>query len=291
MSGAVQAIWNTCPTATRLLVIAYPALSIGLALSSVVLPGIEVILPSCSVWTVFRRGFFWAVPFSFLYRPLSFGPQVLFMLLEIYMAMTSLSPREHALGSAPFLAWLAIANSIVNIVFLGLTFVLSNISPLLIMAPIQGLWPVIILCMTMRSLKSPDDHTNFWNLIQVPNKWFPLFLAGLMCLLSGTIMWDFVAALAIGYGHERLRIENLVIGRRWVQVLENRVCCFQRLASRVGGSWVPSGGSPMADPESGIFAGGSSSTGFSSFGSGGRPGAEKPKYQVFQGTGQRLGSS
>mmetsp|Transcript_76872 Transcript_76872/g.197965 ORF Transcript_76872/g.197965 Transcript_76872/m.197965 type:complete len:89 (-) Transcript_76872:82-348(-) len=79
--------------------------------------------------------------------------------------------------------------------------------------------------------------------------------------------------------------------------LGRRLCCCGRasgaVGARTGGQWIPPGGAPA--PAGDMEAGGSSS-GFlySRGGAGHRPQREQPRTQsfnMFQGSGQRLGSA
>jgi len=273
----MQQLWDDCPLVSRSLIVAYPAISATMMLLGGVL---KVLLPVCNVLNVLKGGLIWAMPLSFCWRPIQVGPGVLFLFLELYMALTMLSIRERAMGSTVFMCWLAICSTIISAGFVVLMFLLSfAMGPTYLVQPVQGLWPMIMACLTMRSLGKPDEHTQVaGGILNIPNKWYPVFLIALLSLFSGAIMWDMLVALAFGFAHERFKIERLVVGRLWVDSLERRATCLSgRCGQLLGGDWVPTGGAPL--PQDELEGGGD------------RPAQAKAKGPVaFSGAGQRLGS-
>jgi len=276
--SVVQAIWAECPCVTRLLVLLYPTISLVLALFSGIVPLLQLVFPACSVATVFGRGLFWAVPFGFLYEPVMFGPALLFVLLELYMAAVLFAARERALGSSAFLCWVTLTSAVVSAVFLSITSALSVVlGSIYQVMPIQGLWPSLIVCLTIRSLAKVGETSNLWGVVQIPNKWYPIFLGVLMSLLSGQILWDMVAALCVGYAHRYQTLDCVVLGRSWTAGLESVGCV---IAQRMGTSWVPPGGTDWSSVEIGNSTYGLQSGSTNS-----------PSFRVFQGQGQRLGGT
>lgn len=253
-----------------------------------ILPFLQVLLPLCNAASLLR-GHVWALPLSVCWRPVSFGPSVLFLFLELYMALILISPRERSLGSTAFLCWLAVSSTVMSIAYVGWMLVLGGIfSAQYWVEPIQGIWPIVMLCITLRSIGKPEETTSFWGVLQMPNRWYPVFLAAVFSLLNGRLMWDFVAAILFAHAHERYKLEGLVVGRHWVEAVDRRASCFGgRLLKFVGGDWVPIGGSP---PTEELEAGGGTVM---------RPGtragqgqsAATPSFHAFSGAGQRLGSA
>eukprot|EP00971_Amphidinium_carterae_P181668 3604275-Amphidinium_carterae.1 len=117
------------------------------------------------------------------------------------------------------------------------------------MMPLDGLWPVIIVAMTLRSLARPDDMVNF-TVLQFPSKWMPVFLICLSTLLRGQLPWDLLAAMTVGYMHDKCGIDRVAQGRR-IQNLAARLACMSS-GSILGGKWLGAGDSGQAaDPERG----------------------------------------
>lgn len=283
--GTAQDLWANCPAGSRLLVTLYPALSISASLLAAVVPAAQLAV-HCAAATVVGKGYVWTLLTAFLVTPLTFGPAIIFFCLELYMALSLLAPRERVLGSAAFLAWTTIISTLVNTVFVGMTFGLSFLDPEYALLPIQGMWPIIIVSMTVQCLAKPLESASFWGVVSIPNKWYPLFLASVFSLFSGRIMWDFVAALSVGYAHDRLGLQRAVEGRSWVAALER---CLSRLITRLtSGPWVPAGGAP--EPGDVMEAGGGGGSVFRRGGARKAPAeAQQPSFRAFGGSGQKLG--
>lgn len=283
----VQALWALCPSGSRLVLLAYPLLSVVMTVLGGIVTPLQVLLPKCSahvVLPVLGRGFVWALPLSLLHRPLQFGPAALMVFFEIYMGASLLPTRERALGSTTFVCWLMVISTLMSSIFIVMMLLLSPLlGPVYLAMPIQGLWPVIMVCLSLRSLSKPDEQSNFWGVVQIPNKWYPVLLTVFFSLMSGRIMFDFVAAIGVGYMYERLKIDRLVVGQWWVSALDRRI----NGEGLLGGTWVPLGGAP-APGEAEIESGGGGSV----YSSGSRAGrAAQPSFHVFSGSGQRLGES
>merc|ERR1719414_1100652 len=89
----------------------------------------------------------------------------------------------------------------------------------------SGLWPIIMLSLTLRCLRDPQGSTSFWGFVQIPNLWYPVCITAFFSLLGGLrVRWDFVAALAIGYTHGILPYERLLPSRMRLRRLEERCC-------------------------------------------------------------------
>mmetsp|Transcript_61209 Transcript_61209/g.145740 ORF Transcript_61209/g.145740 Transcript_61209/m.145740 type:complete len:287 (-) Transcript_61209:62-922(-) len=286
MAGRMQGVWEDSAASARLVAVASATVSLSTSLFGSMLGPLALLAPPCSVLTVARRGYFWTVPFSFLGQNLPFGPAWLFFALQLYIFLVHVAPRERQLGSSSFLAWLLIANTLVNVMFLSFMSVLLMLDGGYAAVPCEGLWPVIIVAMTVKSLARPEDVVSIFG-FEVTSKRVPLLLTAFLTLLRGQLLWDFLAALAVGYAHERIGLDRLVQGptfKRWMGKL-----AFRRIDSILGGKWLgPSDLWQTPDAESGR-GGGSQGSGFHSFY---RPsGANAPKVPMFTGQGQRLGSS
>jgi len=276
----VQDLWESCPSGSRFVLLAYPVLSVvGTVLGGIVPYLQQVVLPRCSALValpLLGKGFVWALPLSFLHRQLQFGPAVLTVLFEIWMGLSLLPPCERTLGSTTFLCWLAVMSTLVSTIYILMMVLLSPAMPMGLAMPIQGLWPVITVCLSVRTLSKPSETYNFWGVVQIEAKWYPALLVTFFSLMSGRICFDLVAAAGIGYAYDRLKLDRLVVGKWWVAALDRRI----NGEGFLRGSWIPLGGAPgEAEIESGT--GGSSR--------GGRAG--QPAFQAFSGSGQRLGSS
>lgn len=253
----------------------YPAVSATMMVLGGVL---ELLLPVCNALNVLTRGLIWAMPLSFCWRPIQVGPAVLFLFLELYMALSMLSARERAMGSTVFLCWLGICSTLISAGFVALMFLLSFVmGPSYLVQPVQGLWPIIMASLTMRSQGKPDETVGMLGgVVQIPNKWYPFFLCALLSLFSASIMWDFVAAIAFGLLHERFKLDSMLVGKPWVDSMDRRLSSLSRLKQYLGGEWVPNGGAPLPDDD---------------FESGGARLAPPKGTVAFSGSGQRLGSA
>merc|ERR1719253_1729603 len=66
-------------------------------------------------------------------------------------------------------------------------------------APCLGLWPFYLVLLSTQCYQDPDGVRSFWGILQIPNKWYPLFFVGFFSLLSGSPRPDLVCALIVGY--------------------------------------------------------------------------------------------
>merc|ERR1711971_695408 len=107
------------------------------------------------------------------------------------MAMIYFPPKERELGSTTFAMWLFAANGLINVVYLAMMFLMSCIfqdfmsQQMYLNRPNMGLWPLTMLILSLRSLSDPEGATNFWGIVTIPNKWYPLALLGLFSLMNG----------------------------------------------------------------------------------------------------------
>mmetsp|Transcript_72630 Transcript_72630/g.135686 ORF Transcript_72630/g.135686 Transcript_72630/m.135686 type:complete len:286 (+) Transcript_72630:106-963(+) len=285
MASTFQGLWEDSAGCTRLVVVAATSLSLSVSLFGSWLAPLQLLAPPCSVYNVIYRGMVWAMPLSFVYQPVPFGPAWLFFALQVYLLLAQVAPRERQLGSTSFMFWLLLTNSLISAVYLLFMLLCrSMIDPqVYTLLPMAGLWPVIIVAMTLRSLARPDEVINF-TVLQIPGKWMPVFLICLSTLLRGQLPWDLIAAISVGYMHEKCGIDQLAQSRR-LQTLAARLACISS-GSILGGKWLGVGDSwQTADPERGQA---SASGAHTVFRSGGQ--VSSSKVRPFSGAGQRLGS-
>jgi len=155
------------------------------------------------------------------------------------------------MGSTTLLILTLLMNVLVNIVFLVFIFVLG----MLLYVPWEqssvGLWPLIMVVLTARCLSDPQGSSSFWGLVQIPNKWYPLALVAFFSLLNGMqIMWNFIAALVIGYTYHIVRYERVLPSKVRVARFEAR-CCQGGRCGILSAGWIPATNSPGFEVESG----------------------------------------
>lgn len=197
---------------------------------------IVMIVFDCSYWTVVHELHIWTLLIGPFYRPFSSGFAFLMVLFEIFMAMQYFPSRERQMGSTTFLAWMLIVNLFVDVLYVMAMFLMSYSSVMHMVMPISGLWPMIMVCLTLRCMSDPSGSTSFWGLVMIPNKFYPLALAAFFCLLSGMrALWDIFAAVAVGYAYPYLPIERMLPSRTCVSRLEQRLCSGSR--GCLGGQW------------------------------------------------------
>lgn len=252
MGNVIKPMWAECPALTRLVLAGYPTLGLALTVlgaaahvrvGSALECSLQTVVGDLSVWTLFVSGF---------YHQLVGGMSFLMLLFELYMGMMYFPRRERELGSAMFAIWLLLANAATNVIFLASMAVLCAAwSPRFYFASNAGLWPLITLVMSQHLLGDPHGSTNFWGLVNVPNKWYPLFFVGMFSLLNGVILWPFFAAVAVGYAAFRypvLSLDRLLPLRTRVDALEQR--CLSRNQGCLGGTWLNASGAVSALSES-----------------------------------------
>lgn len=214
------------------------------------------------------------------------------VLIEVWMGMMYFPSKERELGSATFLAWLLVTNAFVDLLYITVAFALS-----LAWDPrykffmmINGMWPLVMLALTLQSLSDPDGSSSFWGMITLPNRWYPVFIVGLFSLMNMRVMWDITCAVAVGYAYRYLPLEWLLPRRSRARALESRCLCGRR--SLLGAPWVfameATAGATQSSSDrryAGFLdwgRGGSSATG---------GGSAPVGFSAFAGAGNRLGES
>eukprot|EP00747_Dinoflagellata_sp_TGD_P111717 gnl/TRDRNA2_/TRDRNA2_171286_c0_seq3.p1 gnl/TRDRNA2_/TRDRNA2_171286_c0~~gnl/TRDRNA2_/TRDRNA2_171286_c0_seq3.p1 ORF type:complete len:372 (-),score=64.28 gnl/TRDRNA2_/TRDRNA2_171286_c0_seq3:199-1221(-) len=227
------------------------------------------------------------------------GMALLSMLFEIYMLMAYFPPREKELGSFTFLCWQMLVSGCVNALFLIIMFVLKHVggdeAAMYEVYPNQGMWPMIMVCIALRSLDDPTGSTSFWGIMQIPNKWYPVAIACFFSLMSMRILWEVVAATIVGYMYSRMRIERFLPSKSRTNRLEQRMCTEHRLC--LGGTWITAMNTPGFDLEVGDRRYATLSD-FGRAGAGDRELSSNPRegsssstqnFTAFSGHGNRLG--
>lgn len=236
MGNTVGPMWADAPAMTRIIVATYLTVSIGVLALSTSFPALPFFL-TCNFIAVFGAHFFWTVVTSPFYRPFGGGMSFLMMLFELYMIVSYLPVREKEVGSGTFLAWIFMVILVVNCFFLVEMFALTNLyDPQLALFPSSGLWGLILVDLTLRSLANPEGSTNFWGTIQIPNKWYPVFLVAIFSLFSMAPMWDLIAALAAGYLYPLANLGRCLPRVTRINSCERRCCSSPRVC--FGGSWI-----------------------------------------------------
>lgn len=267
---------------TRLVLAGYPVMGLGLAIvkAGMHLP-VEQIF-ACSLFTVFHRLSLWTFFISGFYHEFGSGMAFLMLLLELYMGMQYFPRRERELGSTTFLLWLMLINAATNMIFLSFAGVLCLLwNPGFASAANSGLWPLIILNMSMNMLADPSGTSNFWGFFEIPNKWYPLCFVGIFSLFNGQVLWNLVAAVTFAYMQARFAAvnpERLLPSTSRVDGLEKRVCGQRQ--GFLGGIWIGAGGS------TGSFQPVSTGPAAQVWG---QSAQASNKFTVFSGQGNRLG--
>mmetsp|Transcript_36890 Transcript_36890/g.66683 ORF Transcript_36890/g.66683 Transcript_36890/m.66683 type:complete len:336 (+) Transcript_36890:106-1113(+) len=257
MGNIVAPMWAECPMLTRLICVGYPAMSLVLmALSSAGLGAVVSWTFTCSLVTI-KQFHLWTLFVGPFYSPLQSGMSFLMLLFELYMAMIHFPAREKDLGSTSFLLWMFIVNALMNAVFLTAMFCLAMYfdgtfkGAMYMQMKLQGLWPLIMVCLTLSCLSNPDGTTSFWGMVQIPNKYYPIALTAFFCLLNGvSLMIPFLAALAVGYSYSYLRFDRFMPSRVTADRLEQKLCRGGR-CTLFGAYWVSAVSTAAFDVDSG----------------------------------------
>lgn len=285
---------------TRLVVVGYPVMS--LALQMVSSAGLEWLVTGLFDNSLHSLKSFklWALLWGPFYQPLSSGMAFLMIIFEMYMSMAYFPHREKEMGSSIFLLWMFLINAMTGLAYLSIMFCFAtynhgNFNGLRYeYQPMKGLWPLVMVNLTLTSLSDPDGSSSLWGLVQIPNKWYPIALVGFFSLLNGMkIQWSIACAVAIGYAYPKLRLERCLPSRTKADRLEQRCCANGRcgfLERLTKASWVPASSTSDFGADTGRgggFWGGSAEESPAPSSSGGRGG----NFTAFAGSGNRLGEA
>jgi len=298
MGNIVQPMWQECPALTRMVVAGYPALSVVLLLLGSVSPEVVARIFSCDLISVTSHYAIWTLFTSAFYLPFQGGMSFLTMLFELYMAMMTFPAREKDMGSCTFFIWMMMVIGLTNVGYLAIMSVISHVAdPMEASRPNQGLWPLVMVCLTLRSLADAEAQTSFFGLVQIPNKWYPIALVGFFCLMSMSLQWNLVVALALGYAYPILRLDRCMPRRTRVNGLERR-CCSSGRCGFAGGSWIAATATAAYEVETGDrryagltdFAGGYQNSSQQQQET--APASSTPSnFTAFAGSGNRLGEA
>lgn len=291
MGNIVQQSFDDCPAATRALFVEYVVLSLIFSVTWQAAPFFVLNL-TCNVFTVVNQFKIWTLLTSCFFLPVRNGLGFLSIIIDLWMGMLYFPSQERMCGSTRFLAWVILVNVLINIIYILMMFLMSlAFGPLYEMIPIQGLFGLITVCLTRRSLENPNDSTSFWGLVQIPNVWYPVGFVAFFSLLSMRPLFDLIAALAVGYAYPYLYIESMLPSDSRVNAVENKFGCAGR--SILGGSWVSASEAQMPDEERPRLPYGN----LPDLGTGGTPSSEVQlartgaNFVAFSGDGHRLGSA
>lgn len=311
MGNVILPMWAQCPGLTRLLCVGYPALSVVLQVVRSTDAGFLVNAAfRCSIHNL-TRFFLWTLFVGPFFSPIGNGMAFLFMLVEVYMMMNYFPMHETSYGSTTLLLWTFLMNALVNLVYLLVmfAFMMWNKGTIAEYAYWDnanvGLWPLIMVLLTVRSLSDPQGSTSFWGFVMIPNKWYPIALTAFFCVLSGMqILWNFVAALVVGYTYQYLHYDRLLPSRTRVAKLEGCGPCRSGRCGVLGASWVFANSTAGFEVETGSrryatlsdFAAGGGGQQLTAQGrnlqpssSGSSGGAGAGHFTAFSGSGNRLG--
>lgn len=294
MGAHLSATWDRAPAVTRSLTIIPLFLHVlGFAFGPQLQYFLDLSLIGVKggrVWTIFTS-MWWEPPGSL------FG--TLFTLLLAFWVLNGVPMLEQANGSGRLLLWTAASSVAVNVAFLLLALLLDllwqasgqmSIWPML---PCHGLMPLAVFAMTARCLATPDSEVSLFGL-PLKSKYYPFVLVCFFGLLSGPGVLQDVAGLVVGCFHEKpLRLRSLLPSDATVLRWEDKkLGPFGRRL--FGGQWLKVGEAFGGSGLDGVDRGLPGGPGYTVMGrpraqqGGGAP--EPPRFQVFAGRGQRLGS-
>eukprot|EP00928_Gymnodinium_smaydae_P056746 TRINITY_DN40072_c0_g1_i1.p1 TRINITY_DN40072_c0_g1~~TRINITY_DN40072_c0_g1_i1.p1 ORF type:complete len:375 (-),score=36.12 TRINITY_DN40072_c0_g1_i1:49-1134(-) len=239
MGNVIRPMWIECPAFTRCLLCSY----VGVSCLSMLIPeNLEIeTLFACNLYNLVDHKAVWSIFTSLVFRPPTSPIGLLMTLLEMFFGMTCFPLRERGFGSTIFMLWCFVTHGLISICLLLLELVLPVLR-IGISQMGQGVFPLEVVCLTLDILSDFTGSSSFAGLITIPNKWYPLFLAGLISLLSSLqlgqlyIGWELVIANAIGYAYTFYKLEQRVPDRARVSHWEQRCCATRR--NVLGAPWL-----------------------------------------------------
>lgn len=113
------------------------------------------------------------------------GFGLLFMVISAFVSLSYLPPFEQEYGTLKFLTWYVLSATFIGSLYIIVAVLMAQFDPLWYMMPCNGLWPMLVLAMTLRSLAQPPDAaTSLFGFIQLPMRWYPLALIAFFSLMS-----------------------------------------------------------------------------------------------------------
>jgi len=255
MGNVLIPLWNDAPAATRHIIVSYPIISFVASLTGLIRFIACIPLHYALVHTYF---------ISCFARISSDGMGFLMMLFELYLALTYFAPKEKELGSSGLLWWMMISNCLKNVVFILIAAVLSVIPPLSFywMYPSSGFWTLIILDRAISVGQNPDGEVDVFG-FKMKAKVYLGLLVLLLCLLSGMLVLDVIAAVLVGLIFKRAGFDKCLLNQHWSLKFDQLWPCCR--IWKDGGNWlpfptaqvspiqaVPKGPLPQPSPPSGV---------------------------------------
>merc|ERR1719160_1220153 len=106
--------------------------------------------------------------------------------------------------------------------------------------PSNGLRPFYLVLLSTQCYADPDGVRSFWGILQIPNKWYPLFFVAFFSLLSGMPRPDLVCALVVGYfyGYGIWNLDRFLPSKSQLGKAEDLFwrCCCRRCCLSADGS-------------------------------------------------------
>lgn len=246
MGNVVQPLWADCPALTRIAVAGYPVLGLSLTVTSGIGASVFDAVFDDTYNSVVLQWHVWSMFVGCFGRKVQNGMDFIMIMIEMYMMMMYFPNKERDLGSTTMLAWILLYNGLISAVFLVLARVLGALT-----LPMTGFWPLVMVLLTQRCLAHPTDTANLFGLAQIPNKWYPVVLAGLIMLMRGmSIPWSVLAALAVGYGSQKVHFEKVLPSRVRASRFEQRFRCLSARPC-LGTPWIMAANTAAYEVETG----------------------------------------
>merc|ERR1712137_1515494 len=113
----------------------------------------------------------------------------------------------------------------------------------------QGLWPLLMVCITLRSLLYPNVLVDVFGLIKVSNIWYPFGLAAGLSL-NTAVQWDCFTSIGYTYISKALKLEKwLLPSSATVQRVERWIGTRVLQRGLFGGMWLQSDGRHISAPD------------------------------------------
>lgn len=122
----------------------------------------------------------------------------LMLLFSLLSIVPLLSVVEQQKGSVGVLVDFWSKNLVIQSVYCVVAWLVSYLYMQVLLMPSGGCWPLVMVYLTTRCLLAPEEQTNLLCFpILIRNKYYPLVLACLFCLLQPQL--DIFIGLAYGY--------------------------------------------------------------------------------------------
>lgn len=132
---------------------------------------------------------------------------LLFLAFSTLTALTYLPRFERELGTLKFLVWFQLNVIIIGLLNISIISLCSLVGfwSWRMQEPCVGLWPIIMLAMTMRMFSDSkgNQQASLFGLVAVPMRWYPVVLIGFFSLLSNQIQLELLVALLVGVASQQ----------------------------------------------------------------------------------------